>query len=128
VSDAPGSTAEVSTDPHAERPRAHGVLAALFCILASVAVLAGAFAVWTHQTLLTAHGWGDVVGEVITDQEVVDSVSAVLVERLADRLGVQELVADAMPGPDFIAGAVTRAVQDRVADAVATFASSDTFQ
>jgi hypothetical protein len=128
VPDAPNPTAEPTPDPPATRARAHGVLAALFCILASVAVLAGAFAVWAHQTLLTAQGWGDVVGEVIADQEVVDSVSAVLVERLGHRLGLNEAVADALPGPDFIAGAITRVVQDRVTDAVANFASSDTFE
>ena len=49
----------------------------------------------------------------------------VIVDRLADSLNVRETVADALPGPDIIGGAVTAVVQDRVTDAVAEFAQSD---
>jgi hypothetical protein len=104
------------------------VLAAVFWLLASLAVLAGGIAVWAHQTLLTSNGWGSLVAEVIAQEEVTDAVSVVIVERLSDSLGVGAVVTDALPGPDIIGRAVTGVVENQVASAVAGFAASDTFQ
>jgi hypothetical protein len=91
-------------------------------------VLVGGVAVWAHQTLLTSGGWGGIVEDVISEEEVTDAVAVVVVDRLADSLVVRDAVADAIPGPDIIAGAVTSVVQDRVTDLVADFARSDAFQ
>ena len=104
------------------------VLAAVFWLLASLMVLFGGVVVWAHQTLLTSDGWGGIVEDVISQEEVTEAISVVIVDRLADSLVVREVVAEALPGPDIIAGAVTAVVQDRVTDAVASFAQTDSFQ
>jgi hypothetical protein len=104
------------------------VLAALFWLLASLSVLGAGLTVWAHQTLLTSDGWGVLVGEVIADEEVVDAVSVVVVDRLSESTGLRKVVADAIPGPDIIAGAVTAAVENRVVEAVESFTGSETFQ
>ena len=109
-------------------PRGREVLAAVCWLLASVMVLVAGVSVWAHQTLLTSDGWGGIVEDVVAREEVTDAVSVVIVDRLADSLNVRETVADALPGPDIIGGAVTAVVQDRVTGAVAEFAQSDAFQ
>ncbi|MEX1334797.1 MAG: hypothetical protein AB1Z66_05840, partial [Candidatus Limnocylindrales bacterium] len=48
--------------------------------------------------------------------------------RLADSLNIRETVAQALPGPDIIGGAVTAVVQDRVTDLVADFARREGFR
>lgn len=110
------------------RHSARRVLAALFWLLASVSVLAAGLTVWTHQTLLTSDGWGGLVGEVIAEEEVVDAISVVVVDRLSESTGLREIVADAIPGPDIIAGAVTATVENQIVKAVEAFAGSDAFQ
>ncbi len=109
-------------------PRGRRVLAALFWLLASVMVLFGGVVVWAHQTLLTSDGWGGIVEDVISEEEVTEAISVVIVDRLADSTLVRDTVAEAIPGPDIIAGAVTAVVQDRVTDVVADFAQTDAFQ
>lgn len=108
------------------RPRR--VLAAVFWLLASAAVLIGGITLWAHQTLLTSNGWGGLVEEVIAQEEVTEAISVVVVDRLADSAGISEAVAEALPGPDIVGRAVTGVVQDRIASAVAGFAASDGFQ
>lgn len=102
--------------------------AALFWLLASIAILASGMAVWAHQTLLTANGWGSLVGEVAADPEVVEGVSVALVDRLSEAVDLRGVVADAIPGPDIVAGAISARVQDELVNAMATFAATDTFQ
>ena len=108
--------------------RGRRVLAAFFWLLASILVLVGGVSVWAHQSLLTDDGWGGIIGDAISDDEVTDAVSVVLVDRLSDSLGVNSLVADALPGPDLIANAVTAMAQERITEAVANFAQTDAFQ
>ena len=108
--------------------RGRRVLAAFFWLLASILVLVGGVSVWAHQSLLTADGWGGIVEDAISDDEVTDAVSTVLVDRLAGSLGVKKLVADALPGPDLIANAVTGIAEERIAQAVANFAQTDAFK
>ena len=105
------------------------VLAAFFWLLASLSILLGGVTVWAQQTLLTADGWGSLVGEVASDPEVIDGVSTVLVDRLSEALDVEKRVAEAIPGPlDIVATTITARVQEEVAKIVAGFAASDAFQ
>lgn len=108
--------------------RGRRTLAAIFWLLASVMVLFGGVSLWAHQTLLTADGWGGIVEEVIGEEEVTDAISVVVVDRLADSLDIRETVANVLPGPDIIGGAVAAVVQDRITDRVADFARSDAFR
>ncbi|MGD8485796.1 MAG: hypothetical protein PVH07_04070 [Chloroflexota bacterium] len=117
-----------ASDPPAQTGQGRRLLAAVFWLLASLAVLFGGVALWAHQTLLTADGWGGIVEDVIADEEVVEAVSMVVVERLGDSLGIGELVADVVPGPDIVSGAITAAVQTGITDAVIAFASSEAFE
>lgn len=129
--DAAGDIVEEAATPRHVEPegtRGRRVLAALCWLLASIAVLFGGVALWAHQTLLTADGWGGIVEGVIAQEEVTEAVSVVVVDRLADSLEIRETVAEAIPGPDIVGGAVTAIVQDRVTDLVADFARSDAFQ
>ena len=50
------------------------------------------------------------------------------ITRLSGSLGVKKLVADALPGPDLIANAVTGIAEERITQAVANFAQTDAFQ
>lgn len=105
------------------------VLAAFFWLLASLSILLGGVTVWAQQTLLTSDGWGNLVGEVASDPEVIDGVSTVLVDRLSDALDVEKRVAEAVPGPlDIVATTITARVQEEVAKIVAGFAATDAFQ
>ncbi len=108
-------------------PRSRRLLAAVFWLLASLSVLFGGVIVWAHQTLLTADGWGGLVEEVISQPEVVDAVSVVVVDRLSERIDLHKIVADVVPGPNIVAGAITAAVEERVVEAVDRFAESDEF-
>ncbi len=123
---AEAATPSADADPPAHRGRR--TLAAVFWLLASLSVLVGGVTLWAHQTLLTADGWGGIVSDVIADEEVIEALSVVLVDRLSESLGVQEIVAEVLPGPDIVGRAVTGVVQDRVTEAVADFAASDAFQ
>jgi hypothetical protein len=127
----PGDIVEQAATPKPVEPdgsRGRRVLAAVFWLAASIMVLFGGVVVWAHQTLLTADGWGGIVEDVISEEEVTEAISVVLVDRLAESLEIREAVASAIPGPDIIGGAVTAVVQDRVTDLVADFAQSDGFQ
>jgi hypothetical protein len=104
------------------------VLAAVFWLLASLSVLVGGVTLWAHQTLLTADGWGGIVEDVIAEEEVTDAIAVVLVDRLSESLGVREILAGVLPGPDVIAGALTATVESRITDAVADFGQTDAFQ
>jgi len=122
--------AEAAIPKPVERDGSRGrrVLAAAFWLLASLLVLVGGVTLWAHQTLLTSDGWGGIVEDVISEEEVTDAISVVLVDRLSQSLGVRELVADNLPGPDILAGALTATVQSRITDTVANFAQTDAFQ
>ncbi len=126
--DVVAEAATSTTDGGGGRSRNRRVLAAVFWLLASLSVLFGGITLWAHQTLLTPDGWGGIVEDVVSDEEVVDAVSVVIVDRLAGSLGVREAVANALPGPDFIAGALTATVENRITDVVADFASSEAFR
>jgi hypothetical protein len=128
---APGTeTATVIPDGDARKRRPGGrrVLAAVFWLLASVAVLVSGITLWAHQTLLTADGWGGLVADVVDDEEVTEAISVVVVDRLAESTGIGAAVAEAVPGPDIVGRAVSGVVQDRLTGAVAEFAASDGFQ
>ena len=129
--DAPGDIVEEAATPKHVEPegsRGRRVLAAVFWLLASVMVLFAGITVWAHQTLLTSDGWGGIVEDVVSEEEVTDAISVVIVDRLAESLDSRATVAEVLPGPDIIGGAVTAVVQDRVTDLVADFAQSDAFQ
>ena len=73
------------------RASSRRVLAALFWLLASLSVLVGGVTLWAHQTLLTSDGWGNLVGEVVSDPEVVEDISSTVVTRVSDSLGVRQV-------------------------------------
>ena len=105
------------------------ILAGFFWLLAVLALLVGSVTLWAHQTLLTSDGWTTVVSGVASDEEVIESASARIVDRLAESLNVQETLTDILPGEmDSVAGAITLVVQDKVAEGVANVAGSEGFQ
>ena len=98
---------------HSDRePVRASFLAGVFWLLASISVLPTP-APWAHQTLLTSGGWGGVVGDVIERPEVQEAVATVGVQRLSQALDVNDKVAEALPGPAFVADALTGAVERR---------------
>lgn len=108
---------------HRNRP-----LAALFWLLASIAILFSGVTLWTHQTLLTAGGWGSLVGEVASEPEVIDGLSVVVVDRLSESIGVEDIVADVVPGNlGIVTTAITGRVERELANIVATLAATDRF-
>ncbi len=111
------------------RTTGRSILAALCWLLACLAILVSGITLWAHQTVLTSAGWGGVVAGVIADPEVVDATSERVVARVSDALGVQDRVAQLLPGDmSRLAGVITGAVEQRVADGVAQVASTEQFQ
>ncbi len=85
--------------------------------------------VWAHQTLLTDQGWGRIVSGVVSDPEVVEATSERLVERVSTALDVSGRISAILPGEmTLLSGAITRVVEQRVAEGLATVASTEQFQ
>lgn len=122
------STAETPT-VGPRRTSGRSILAALFWLLSCLAILAGGVTLWAHQTVLTASGWGTIVSGITADEEVIEATSARLVSRVSDSLDLETRIAGILPGEgSLLAGAVTRAVEERVTDRVADFAATEGFQ
>ena len=120
------STGEVTT---ARRTTPRSILAALFWLLACLAILVGGVTLWAHETVLTSNGWGTIVSGIASDEEVIAATSERLVERVSESLAISERVADILPGDmSLLAGAITRTVQQRVTDTVAEIAATEPVQ
>ena len=120
------STGEVTT---ARRTTPRSILAALFWLLACLAILVGGVTFWAHQTVLTANGWGTIVAGVASDPEVIAATSERIVERVSESLDISGKVAEVLPGDmSLLSGAITRIVQQRVAEGLATVAATEPFQ
>ena len=81
------STGEVTT---ARRTTPRSILAALFWLLACLAILVGGVTLWAHQTVLTANGWGTIVAGIASDEEVIAATSERLVDRVSESLDISE--------------------------------------
>jgi hypothetical protein len=120
------STGEVTT---ARRTTPRSILAALFWLLACLAILVGGVTLWAHQTVLTANGWGTIVAGVAADPEVIAATSERLVDRVSESLDISGRVAEILPGDmTLLAGAITGAVEQRVAEGLAAVASTQEVQ
>jgi hypothetical protein len=120
------STGEVTT---ARRTTPRSILAAVFWLLACLAILVGGVTLWAHETVLTSNGWGTIVSGIASDEEVIAATSERLVERVSESLAISERVADILPGDmSLLAGAITRTVQQRVTDTVAEIAATEPVQ
>ena len=120
------SIGEVTT---ARRTTPRSILAALFWLLACLAILVGGVTLWAHETVLTSNGWGTIVSGIASDEEVIAATSERLVERVSESLAISERVADILPGDmSLLAGAITRTVQQRVTDTVAEIAATEPVQ
>ena len=120
------STGEVTT---ARRTTPRSILAALFWLLACLAILVGGVTLWAHQTVLTANGWGTIVAGVAADPEVIAATSERVVDRVSESLDISGRVADILPGEmNLLAGAITGAVEQRVAEGLAAVASTQEVQ
>ena len=120
------STGEVTT---ARRTTPRSILAALFWLLACLAILVGGVTLWAHQTVLTANGWGTIVAGVAADPEVIAATSERVVDRVSELLDISGRVADILPGEmNLLAGAITGAVEQRVAEGLAAVASTQEVQ
>jgi hypothetical protein len=123
------ATAGEATSSQPKNAATRRVLAGLFWLLASLAILVSGVTLWAHQTLLTSDGWTRIVTEVVNDEEVIENTSAALVSRLSESLGVGDTVAEILPDQlDAVAGAITLGVEDRVTQAVADFMSREGVQ
>jgi hypothetical protein len=120
------STGEVAT---ARRTTPRSILAAVFWLLACLAILVSGVALWAHQTVLTANGWGTIVAGVAADPEVIAATSERVVGRVSESLDISAKVAEILPGDmDLLAGAITGAVEQRVAEGLAAVASTQEVQ
>jgi hypothetical protein len=120
------STGEVTA---ARRTTPRSILAALFWLLACLAILVGGVTLWAHQTVLTANGWGTIVARVAADPEVIAATSERVVDRVSQSLDISGKVAQILPGDmNLLSGAITRVVQQKVADGLATVAATKPFQ
>jgi hypothetical protein len=125
----PPAEATVTRVVGPRRTSGRSILAALFWLLACLAILASGVTLWAHQTVLTPQGWGGIVAGIAADEEVIAATSERLVDRVSEALAIDEKVAQILPGEmTVLAGAITRSVQDRVADRVAEIAASEPVQ
>ena len=127
-------SAEQSTSAQEEQPErrnagAMRVLAGFFWLLASLAIMVSGVTLWAHQTLLTSDGWSTIVAGVVSDEEVMDSASARIVERLSESLAIEEKIAEILPGEmNIVASAISGGIADRVTEGLADFASREGVQ
>ena len=120
------STGEVTT---ARRTTPRSILAALVWLLACLAILVGGVTFWAHQTVLTANGWGTIVAGVAADPEVIAATSERVVDRVSESLDISGRVAEVLPGDmNLLSGAITRVVQQKVTEGLATVAATEPFQ
>ena len=122
---------EVSTGgvTAARRTTPRSILAAVFWLFACLAILVSGVALWAHQTVLTANGWGTIVAGVAADPEVIAATSERIVDKVSESLDISTKVAEILPGDmNLLAGAITGAVEQRVAEGLATVAASEPFQ
>jgi hypothetical protein len=129
MTDQPTPVAAGSETNAGRRLTGRAILAAVFWLLACLAIMLASVTVWAHQTVLTDQGWGRIVSGVVSDPEVVDATSRRLVDRVATSLDISGKISQILPGDmTVLSGAVTRIVEQTVADGIARVASSEKFQ
>jgi hypothetical protein len=96
------------------------ILAGLFWTLACLAFMLSTVTVWAHRSVLTTDGWSRLTSQVFSDPEVIQGTSVTLAERLTTAVGLEERVANVLPGvTSLLAGMVTGRVEDWLAGAIA---------
>jgi hypothetical protein len=101
----------------------------LLILLTAVGVLGTSLAFWADQTIFSESAYLAVVGPVPQDPAVVASVSTRVSESIVTKLDIQQIVADALPGPSkALAPLVTTGIQSTMERAIAEFMASPQFQ
>jgi hypothetical protein len=130
MTDQPSSAAAAPTPVSGgHRLTGRSIVAALFWLLACLAILLASVAVWAHRTVLTDEGWGGIVAGVAADPEVIEATSQRLVDRVSESLDLEATVARVLPGDmKLIPAVITGIAKDRLAEGIANVAADERFQ
>ena len=121
------------TDAFVAQPRqprrARRFLAGLFWLLACLGILGSTVFVWVHQVALNTDAYVRVMTTVMADPEVITETSAAAADRVVTALGVEQRIANILPGQaDFIAAPVADALSTRIAARLAELMATPRFQ
>jgi hypothetical protein len=101
------------------RRRAHRVLVPILLVLASLALLTGAFAVWVHRQALNTENWKTTSSKLLADKQVQAALAPYLVDQLFTNVDVTGAIQQRLPSNlQVLAGPATaglRQLADRAA-------------
>lgn len=98
-------------------------------VLAVLATSLALLAIWMFRTLTTTDLFVERVGSVIEQPEVAEAVGQAAAGEIVDALDLEDKVADALPDDvAVVAGPLTNAAQNYLAQGVAALAQTDQFQ
>lgn len=101
----------------------------LLILLTAVGVVGTSVAYWADSTIFDTDAYVALVAPIPSNPAVVESVSTQLSERIVDKLDVERIVNDVLPGPtQGLAGLVTAGIQSTIERAIATLMVSPQFE
>jgi hypothetical protein len=105
--------------------RVRPVLAGTFAVLAVVGVLVSTLALWVHRVALDTDAWVGLMTRIAADPEVVDRTSDAVADEVARAIGLERLIAEALP-PDsrVLAPSLAATVEGTLGDTLAGVMSS----
>ncbi|MGZ3586215.1 MAG: hypothetical protein ACXVAP_03085 [Candidatus Limnocylindrales bacterium] len=107
------------------RALAVGLLAILTCLTLVLSTVT----LWTHQVALNTDRYVTLVGDISSQPEVIDAVSARVATQVVTALGVQSLLEQNLPPRvSFVAAPLTAALTDRLSQGLARVMASPQFQ
>ncbi|MGZ6313002.1 MAG: hypothetical protein ACXWO7_06055, partial [Candidatus Limnocylindrales bacterium] len=107
------------------RALAVGLLAILTCLTLVLSTVT----LWTHQVALNTDRYVTLVGDISSQPEVIDAVSARVATQVVTALGVQSLLEQNLPPRvSFVAAPLTAALADRLSQGLARVMASPQFQ
>lgn len=130
MTDQPSPAAPAATPgPVGHRLTGRSIVAALFWLLACLAILLASVTIWAHRTVLTDQGWGTIVAGVAADPEVIEATSQRLVDRVSESLDLEATVARVLPGDmKLIPAVITGIAKERLAEGIGRVAADERFQ
>ncbi len=111
------------------RSRTRSIVASVLAVLAVLAITATLLSIWTFRTLNNTDLFVARVGSVIDDPAVAQAIGDRAAERLVEGIQLQERIKSVLPDQVAVmAGPITTAAQNYLADATTTLVQSDQFE
>ncbi len=120
---------QLDSERTARSARVRRVVAGVLVVLAVVATTTSLLAVWTFRTLNDTELFVDRVGSIIEEPAVAQAIGDRAAAELVDALQLQDRIAEVLPDrAALVAGPITTATQDYLADAATALVQTEQFQ